>query len=77
MRHPALIALLCLWLAGCAAIRPPVPPADPALFVDALFGAPELPAEATDIFAFSPAMQQHLARHIAPRMRNAGAHAPR
>jgi len=66
---PALILMAAL-LVGCAN-TPTVPP--PAtIFQDALFAPPAQPVRAADVFAFTPPMQDYLARQVKPQLRLRG-----
>ena len=67
MKHLA-VALLSLWLVGCASAPPMPPPA--ALFHDAAF-APAAVAIAPDAaLAISPAMREYLAGRFVNRHRS-------
>ncbi len=66
--EPLAGLLLALLLAGCAA-APPLRPAPPPPFADALFKPPATPVDVSQLFAMSPAMQRYADDVLRPAMR--------
>lgn len=66
-------AAALVWLAGCAAPKPAVPP-DASVFEDRLFAPPSVPIGAEGLFSASPAMRRYVAERIAPAIRRRDAH---
>lgn len=64
----AVVLGSALALGGCASTPPAVAP----VFDDTLFTAPATPRDARDLFALTPAMQQHLDERIRPVMLRKG-----
>lgn len=67
-----LCVVFLLSLAGCAALAPAEPVADPP-WRDAMFAPPSVSMSAGDVFALDEPMRDYLVHHIRPQVRGKGA----